>query len=338
MNFCQKVTCRTPTGFWINNPTLEEIGLSVSEGISNCTTNPAYCAALIKNEPGYLREVTDSVIAGEKNDDIAADLIYQKAVGRIMDRFAGIGYVTAQPDPRQDTDADLIVAAVDRHRKLGPNYMAKIPVTAAGAKAIETVLKKGVPVCATEVFSVSQALYVCELHKRACEETGKHVPMYVTHITGIFDEYLTRYARLHNIEISPELLNRAGAAAGRKQYHALKNRGYKVRMLGGGARGTRHFTEFLGGAMDVTVNWGTFAELRAITGEPENRIDAETPGEAVAELCSKFEDFGKAYEDNGLAPEEFEDFPPVRLFRNNFLEGYYRLLAEISARRALCLC
>jgi len=60
----------------------------------------------------------------------------------------------------------------------------------------------------------------------------------------------------------------------------------------------------------------------------------QTPPEVIRELCSKLPDFRRAYEEGGLAIEDFEDFGPLRLFRNNFLEGYYRLLAEILARRA----
>ena len=338
MTYCEKVIGRTPTRLWINNPTLEEIDLALSAGVKNCTTNPAYCNRLIKNEPGYLRSVIDSVIVHEKDDDAAADLVYQCAVGRILKKFANTGYVTSQPDPRLEADADRYLKAIGDHIKLAGNYMAKIPVTAAGIKVIEAVLRKGTPVCATEIFSVSQAICVCGLHKRVCEEINKRVPIYITHITGIFDECLSRYAKLNNIDIAPETLGKAGAAVGRKQYRMIKNRGYDVRMLGGGARGACHFTDFVGGDMDVTLNWSTIKELDSIGFEPVELINEEVSDDIIQELRSKFDDFRKAYDDDALCPEEFEDYRPVALFRNNFLEGYYALLAEIAARRAQLLC
>ncbi|NTU51246.1 MAG: hypothetical protein HGA94_02260, partial [Candidatus Aminicenantes bacterium] len=75
-----------------------------------------------------------------EDDAVAADLVYQKTSARIMRRFRPLfdytkgacGYVTIQADPREDDDADLIIKAALRHRKLGPNYMAKIPVIEAG--------------------------------------------------------------------------------------------------------------------------------------------------------------------------------------------------------------
>lgn len=345
MNYFDKISNQTQTRLWINNPNFQEMELAISTGVKNVTTNPAYCSKLIKNEAEYIREVIDSIIIREKDDDIAADLVYQKATERIMKRFLGIykdskgsdGFVTIQLDPRQDENTDAIVEAAERHCRVGENYMAKIPVTSAGVKAIEIVLKKGIPVCATEVMSIAQALYICELHERVCKDAGKNVPMYVTHITGIFDEYLSRLAKLNKIQISPDILSQAGVAIGRKQYYLIKNRGYNVRMLGGGARGIQHFTEFAGGDMDITVNWSTVKELIDKDEEPINKINTVTSREVVSELCSKFVDFRKAYEDDGLKLEEFAHYGPVKLFKNNFIEGYYILLTEIAARRAQLL-
>ncbi|HOV69416.1 MAG TPA: transaldolase family protein, partial [Clostridia bacterium] len=214
MGFLSKVLSQTPTRFWVNNPSYSDMDKSIAAGARNVTTNPAYCSKLIKSEPEYMNEVIDSIIADTADDDIAADLVYQKASKRAMDRFIGIynesggkeGYVTVQLDPRLDGNADTITEGAVRHAKLGPNYMAKIPVTAAGLKAIENVLRMGIPVCATEIFAISQAISACEIYKRITEKTGKNVPLYVTHITGIFDEYLAKYAALNKIDINPQVL------------------------------------------------------------------------------------------------------------------------------------
>ena len=51
--------------------------------------------------------------------------------------------------------------------------IAKIPVTAAGLKAIEYLIGEDVPIIATEVMAISQAITVCKLYERACEKLNK---------------------------------------------------------------------------------------------------------------------------------------------------------------------
>jgi len=145
--------------------------------------------------------------------------------------------VTIQGDPRAEDLPANIIAAAEWHRRLGENFMAKIPVTAAGIEAIERVLDMGVAVCATEVFSIAQAVRICQVHERFVRRTGRRLPFYVTHITGILDEYLQRVAKRDRIDIPAEVLAQAGCAVGRKEYHLLRERGYQAVMLGGGAAG-----------------------------------------------------------------------------------------------------
>jgi transaldolase len=155
----------------------------------------------------------------------------------------------------------------------------------------------------------------------------------VTHITGIFDEYLSKVAKRDGIEIDPAVLAQAGCAVARKEYQMLKERGYKTTMLGGGARGTHHFTEMVGGDVHVTINWSTAQELIEADSPVVSRIDVETPKSVIDELCEKFDDFRSAYYEDELSVEEYADYGPVQLFRNAFLKGWYLLLAEIVSRR-----
>ena len=57
----------------------------------------------------------------------------------------------------------------------------------------------------------------------------------------------------------------------------MRQRGYDGILLGGGARGTHHFTEMVGGALHVTINWSTAEEI--IQADPPliSRIDAAPP-------------------------------------------------------------
>lgn len=339
--YFHRVARETDTRFWINNPSGEDLDRALAVGAISCTTNPAYCSKLLKSDPDYLREVVDCIIRETHDDDRAADRVYQEVSRRVIHRFLPLyqgsggkrGFVTLQGDPRLDEEPGAIVAATMNYRRLGPNFMTKIPVTAAGLEAIEAAVEANVAICATEVFALAQAVAVCERYEQAVRRTGNRPPFYVTHISGIFDEYLEKVARREGIPVSGEALAQAGCALARKEYRLLKERGYAATLLGGGARGTHHFTELVGGDVHITINWSTARELIDADAPVVARIDAEPLPEAIDELCARFDVFRQAYVEDGLSVEEFADYGPVQLFRNAFLNGWYLLLAEVASRR-----
>jgi len=341
MNYFHRLHAETSTHFWVNNPSSVEMDKALDAGAIACTTNPAYCSKLITVEPAYLHSVIDEVIRETRDDERAAFLVYERVSQRIAQRFLSIyeksggraGFVTIQDDPRVEHDAAVIVRGALEHRKIGPNFMAKIPVVHGGMEAIEACVAENIPICATEVFALTQAIEICERYRRAAKRTGNQPPFYVTHISGIFDEYLEKVAKREGIKVAPEVMRQAGCAVARRQYQLMKKSGYPGILLGGGARGPHHFTELVGGAVDITINWSTAEEIVNTNPPITARMDVEPDAAAIKELRTKFPDFDKAYREDGLLREPFADFGPVRLFRNAFLKGWYLLLAEIVARR-----
>ncbi len=339
--YFHRITAETPTRLWINNPSGADVDRAIAAGAVNCTTNPAYCSKLLVSDPDYIRGVIDEVIVTTHDDDVAATRVYQRAGARVMARFRPLheqssgkyGYVTMQDDPRNDENPVAVIRGALHNRTLGPNFMAKIPVIEGGVEALEACVEGNIPICATEVFSMAQAITMCELYQQAVERTGNRPPFFVTHITGIFDEYLGKVAEREGIDISPKVLSQAGCAVARKEYRMLKERGYETTMLGGGARGTHHFTEMVGGDVHITINWSTAQEIIDAGTPVVSRIDVETSQSVINELSEKFVDFRRAYNEDELSLEEFAGFGPVQLFRNAFLKGYYLLLAEIASRR-----
>ncbi|MCW3095560.1 MAG: Transaldolase [Chthonomonadaceae bacterium] len=340
--YFHRVTRETPTRFWINNPTGEELEQALAAGAVNCTTNPTYGSKLIKSEPGYISPIIDQVVRETSDIDEAADRVCQAITARLLAGFLPLyertggqaGFVTIQSDPRKDEDAREMTEAALRYRALGPNFMAKIPVTQAGLETMATLIAEGLPLCATEVFSLSQTAAVCDLYRRITGQTGRRPPFYVTHITGIFDEYLAKVVERDGIALSRESLAWAGAAVARKEYRLLQERGFPTALLGGGARSIRHFTDFVGGAAQFTINWSTAQELLAADPPVVNRMDIGTPAPLVAELLEKLSDFRLAWDADALSVQEFAEYGPVQLFRNNFIAGYEHLVRTIAQRRA----
>lgn len=332
-NYFHRVNRLSNTRFWINNPTMEEAALAIAEGAVGCTTNPAYSLKMIKSDKksGLYRGMMKKALDKTGSPGNAAAVVQRNMVSKLAEIFYAKyeknpdkeGFVSIQGDPREDIDADLIIKDALENLKLGRNIIAKIPVTPAGIEAIIYLAGKNVPVIATEIMAISQALAVCEGYTAVCKRTGVYPPMYVTHITGIFDEYLKGVVSEKQIDISSDLLWLAGVIVARRQYKILKERGYNIVMLGGGARDLHHFTEFVGGDMHITINWeGTAKELIEKNPPVVFRMDADIPEYAAGELCSKLPDFAKAYEPDGLDRSEFAGFGPVQLFRNRFIAGW----------------
>jgi transaldolase len=158
--------------------------------------------------------------------------------------------------------------------------------------------------------------------------------LFLTHITGIFDEHLHNVVEQEQINISSDILWQAGCIVARKQYRFFKERNYPGIMLGGGARGLHHFTEMVGSEMHITINWKGTAETLIEKNPPVvHRMGTPAPQYVIDELLEKIPDFRKAYREDGLSIDEFEDYGPVVLFRNMFLKGWESLLNAVKEQR-----
>jgi transaldolase len=181
-------------------------------------------------------------------------------------------------------------------------------------------------------MSISQAAAASRVYREAAERSGYAPSFFVTCIAGIFDQQLKTQLDAGAIAVEPDILFQAGVALTKRQYRLMRERSWPGILLGGGARGLHHFTEFVGGAMHVTINWKGSAD-RLIEDDPPVvcRMDAPTPDYVLDELLTKVPDFGRAYAIDGLDEGEFADFPPVALFRNQFIAGWNQLLDALKA-------
>jgi transaldolase len=331
---------------WINNPSPDEAEKAVAAGAIACTTNPAYAAKMHQNptEKARIEKDADEAIRLFDDDDKAASAIQRAAVKRLLRTFMPIykssgkklGFVSIQISPFGEEDPDKIVAEAHENLKLGENIIAKIPTTVAGLAAMKVLMEENVPIIATEIMGISQAVAVCEMYREIASRKSIDAPLFVTHISGIFDDHLKAEAVKSGAAVSKDLLYQAGCAVARKQYALMKERNYPGILLGGGARGLHHFTEMVGGTAHVTINWKGSAETLIQEDPPVVwRMETPVPDYVVYELEAAFPDFRKAYGENGLKPDEFADFGPVVLFRNMFIEGWKYLLNLVSSRRKI---
>jgi transaldolase len=343
-SYFQQVRAQTPTRLWINNPTIEECGLALAQGAMGCTTNPAYGGNLLKRAPDYVKPIIAEVVkeASPADDDLAvADRVQERLVGRVLAEFRPLwdasggreGFVSIQGSPETDTDGALITHEAQRARTLGPNATPKIPATLPGFVAFEEMVAAGSQTIITEVFSLDQVAYACELYNRTTAKTGLRPPFFMSPITGILADHLKKLARRDGIDVDFAVIDWAGVALGRACRTLVRERAYPVMLLFGGARLPIDFTGLVGEWTAATINYSTVDEILALDPPVAHTVNDPVDPAVLRSLAGHFEDFRKGLTLGGLTPEEFEGFGPVQHFRDAFLGGWHAVLAEIRAQR-----
>ncbi|HWQ74196.1 MAG TPA: transaldolase family protein [Syntrophomonas sp.] len=342
-SYFHRVQEQTQTRFWINNVTREEAKLAIEAGAVGCTQNPSYTWKMLNSpdEKAYAFEILDEILKTESDDNRALIKLQKTLVENIAEIFKPIydktkgryGYVSIQGDPFHE-DAETIIDCARLNCANLPNMMAKIPAVEGGLEAIAILAKEHVPINATEVMAVKQAIDVCEVYQKAIQDVEDPAIIYFSYIAGIFDEYLSNVVKEKDIDIRPDVLWQAGITVARKIHEIVGERNYPVGFISGGARSLHHFTEMVGANASVTINWvGTAQELIKQDPVVLQRFLQPTPYSVLDELNEKLPDFRKAYELNGITVDEYDDFGPVKLFRSMFESAWENSLKLIAERR-----
>jgi transaldolase len=340
-----RLTRQSPTEFWINNPTLMHADMAIQHGATGCTNNPSYTQKMLDHpsEGVYAQQVLSEAIRDYEDDNEAISEFQRRMVKPIAEKFLPIfnrshgqqGYVSIQGDPIHEDDPDVVIKEALKNREVSPNICCKIPTTHSGLAAMEYLVGKDVPLNATEIFGIAQAVKLIETYQRAVKKTGKSPMLYISHIAGIYDDHLGNVVREQNIDISPDVLVQAGLAVARKLYSIMEERKYPGIFIAGGARKLYHFTEMVGGKVCCTINWdGTADQLLEQDPPVIYRFFNPVPQYVIDELNEKLVDFKRGYFEDGLEVGAFEDFGPVRLFRSMFISSWKKVLGMIQEKRA----
>lgn len=343
-SYFERVQKMTATRFWINNVTRYEADRSIAAGAIGCTQNPSYVWKMLTSEEerDYAETQLCKILSATDDDNEALILLQQELVSAIAKKFLPLfesscgkeGYVSIQGDPF-DESHETIMRLARMNRTCGPNVMIKIPVTEHGLLAIRQCIREGMPVNATEVMSLSQAMDVCDVYDEAVNGMKNPPVVYLSHIAGIFDEFLSGPNCEKTTEVPRDILFQAGKAVAKKIREYMDERKTTVGFINGGARGLHHFTEWVGADIAVTINWkGTAEELLNLDPPVVSRFDCPISSSVIDALCT-IPDFKKAYFPDDLAPSEYESFGPVVLFCSSFRKAWKNALERIREMRVL---
>ena len=340
-----QMVCTTDTDFWNDSCSINELKHAIDNGAIGATCNPVIVGEVLQKELPFwqdrIRQLIEEMPTATE-DDITWKLIEEMSVKGAellkpgFDREQGKkGRLSIQTDPKYYKNAELIVKQAVHFSKLAPNMIIKIPVTKAGVQAIEEATYQGVSINATVCFTVPQALAVGEavesgLKRRETE--GKDISMMgpvCTIMVGRLDDWLKVVANKNDIVTNPEYLEWAGVAVMKKAYRLYKERGYRFRLLSAAYRNHMHWSEFIGGEMVVSITHQWQNRLNTSGIEVVARIDNPVDQKIVDELSKNFVDFRRAYEEDGMPVDEFDDYGPTRKTLRQFISGYHNLASTI---------
>jgi transaldolase len=335
----------TPTDYWNDSSSIGELEYALEHGAVGATTNPVIVVDVLKKDYQSWGQRIHGLIAerpAADEDEIAWALIDEMAVKAarllqpVYEQTGGKkGRLSMQTNAKYYRNADAMVIQALHFAEVIPNLNVKMPVTAAGVAAIEEVTYHGISVNATVSFTVPQALAVAAAVERGLKRRSKAgldnstMAPVCTIMVGRTDDWIKVVAGKENIITNPDYFEWAGVAVFKHAHQVYRERGYTTRLLAAAYRNHYHWSEFIGGDVVCTIPYKWAKRFNESDVTVENRIDKPVDERIITELRHKFPDFRKAFDVDGMQPEEFESYGATARTLRQFIGGYAELCAII---------
>lgn len=332
----EQMTSAEPTVLWNDSADPRELGQSIAWGAVGATCNPVIAVTCVKADlPRWTARVAE--LAAERPTATETEIgwtiveeISLEAAAMLRpayERYGGVnGRLSMQTDPRNHRNAKALADQAEYFSSLADNIIVKIPATSTGLVAIEDAVSRGVSINVTVSFSVPQAVAAAEAIERglAAREAAGHDVSRMGHVVtimcGRLDDWLKDCVKRDGIEIDPEHLEWGGVAAFKRAYAIFQERGFRARLLSAAFRNTKQWSEFIGGDVVISPPFGWQEKIQAAGEAPvHGRIDEPVDPAIVRALLDALPDFRRAYEPDGMTPEEFDSFGPTRKTLRQFL-------------------
>ncbi len=313
------MTRRGPTVLWNDSATRSELATSISWGAVGATCNPVIALSSIRSDlprwsariaelAAEMPEASESEIGWKIVEEVSLDAAtlllpaFQEHEGRN-------GRLSMQTDPRLARNAAALVAQAEYFSSLAPNIIVKVPATAVGVEAIEEATYRGVSINVTVSFTHAQVLATGEAIERGLtrrEAEGKDISRMgpvVTLMVGRLDDWLKTVYERDQLCFDPGYLEWAGIATFKRAYEEFTSRGLRARLLVAAFRNTLQISELIGGDVVISPPFAWQQRYQRL-GSSEPRMDLSVEPRIVEALLTMPE-FVKAYEPDGLTPDEF---------------------------------
>jgi transaldolase len=340
-----RMTQETPTQYWNDSCAVEELAYAVERGATGATSNPSIVLEVLKKEHDHWVPRLHELAAANPSWselDLTWQIVHEMAARGcgvlepvFVERRGRAGRLSLQLNPANHRDPERMVEQASRFAELAPNIQVKFPCTAAGLIGMEEATARGISINSTVSFTVPQAVASAEAVERglnrrvaAGEDISTMSPI-VTIMIGRLDDWMKVVVDRDSIALHPDAANWAGIAAFKRTYGIFRERGYRSRMLAAAYRHRLHWTELVGGDVSMTMPHAWQERFNASGIVPEPRMDVPVDPDLIADLYERVPDFRRAYEPDGMSPEEFEGFGATARTLRSFIKSFHDLQGAI---------
>lgn len=340
-----QMTMTTPTRYWNDSCSVEELQYAIARGATGATSNPVIVLNVLKKEMRLWRERIQQVIADNPTwtETQVAWQIYQelavngaKLLLPVHEREQHTyGRLSIQTDPAFYRNSQAILQQAEYFHGLAPNMQVKVPATRAGIGMVEEATYRGVNLNITVSFSVPQVIAAAEAIERGLvrrevegKDTSTMSPV-VTMMVGRNDDWMKVVVKRDGIDIPVEHLEWCGVACFKKAYGLYQERRYRARLLSAAYRNFYHWTEFVGGEVTLTIPWEWQVKFNESNVHPTPRMQEPVGEDILDALHHHIPEFRRAYDEDGMTVDEFDAFGATVRTLRSFIEGWHSFVAVI---------
>ncbi|MGI6689447.1 MAG: transaldolase family protein [Christensenellales bacterium] len=325
---------RETQGVWWHDSAIpEEIDEALASGAKGVTLNPVLVYKALTDRRDYWRPILVDIPAGlEKKDKVNA--IISRVTMHTAARFERIfeesqgkwGYVCAQVDPRRSSDRTYMLEMAKMFSGWAKNVAVKLPITAAGLDVLEECVALGIPVVGTVSFTLSQIIQIEKRYQagliRGEKEGVKAAPCIAVVMVGRIDDYMRDVITdAGRYDVHESDIIQIGSAIMKRALSIWKQNEYKSILMPAGMRGGYHAQALSGAPMAFSIHPKIQKQLKTIPKPYTTEIDIHIDQDTLARLC-KVDEFMRAYEPDGMIPEEFIRFGVVQKTLAQFTESW----------------
>jgi transaldolase len=331
----------TKTVWWHDSAEPGELKRGIQRGAVGATTNPYLShLALFLNKDTWAKEI-DNVLSEHSEPERKAEELmsvvlthaarqlesqYEKSAGRM-------GYVCAQVNPARAADRERMLSMARRFHSWAPNIAVKLPATAAGLDVLEDCTAEGITATLTISYTVPQVIAIAERHRRGLRRAEKNGTepgkCFAVIMIGRLDDYLRDVAHDSKADISESDIRQAGLAVSKRAYSIYKQHNYEAMLIVAALRGTYHMTELAGAEVIMSIAVPYQEMLLSKELAFEQRIDRPILADVIKRL-SALPEFVRAYEPEGMKPEDFITYGVTQKTLAQFYEGGWKLLENFK--------
>lgn len=331
----------TKTVWWHDSAEPSELKTGIQRGAIGATTNPFLShLALSENRnawDGQIEHVLSQNLRPERKAEELVSIAITHAAGQLEPQHEAsggrMGYVCAQVNPARAGEREAMLSMARRFHGWAPNIAVKLPATAAGLDVLEDCTAEGITATLTISYTVPQVIAIAERHRqglrRAKRKGVKSGRCFAVIMIGRLDDYLRDVAHDFKANITESDIRQAGLAVSKRAYSIYKERGYEATLIVAALRGTYHMTELAGAEIIMSIAPPYQEMLLSDELACEERIDAKIPGDVIERL-SALPEFVRAYEPEGMQPEDFITYGVTQKTLAQFHEGGWKLLENFQ--------